>query len=486
MADNQTSVLKVTRRDLEDPEVYRLNQVILHLQNQINSLKQDATITGNIKADSITTRLTDGVPADTDVVSWGTIKKYLSPAATQQAIVKNVWLGTPVRPITGIDIPATTSGIISAIIDTHALRLSDYLPSAYDVGSFYYETDRTSLYQVQSVGGTNAWVWIDGEMRSGFPSRPADLSTNDSGFLFRSTTSNALYLYRWDGSAWAVVNEFCEDATLSTYGNGIADYSTISIERSNGSIAAPASAVSGNVIGNVIFKALRNSSLVSSAAIHCEIESTPSVSTAAGKISIFTVDSTGSALTSRWSFTSDGDIMPSANNSYDVGSASLGVAKVWTNALNVVGGSVNDVLVNDGSDNAIWSSSGGGTTNSYLTANASATDTLTTSFADLTGCSLSLNQDGKWLVIGNFQFYKDANDNDCQGQLMFDGVAQLGGVRLDAVTADTARSMQTRCWVISFSGGPKTAKLRGRKASGAGTSTSESVNTSITAVYLST
>ncbi len=98
-SDNQTSKLKVGYRDLQDKEVYRLNQVIGHLQQQIDELTNGARLTGVLSVDSIKSKLPAGVPGDHDVVPWGTIKKYLSPAATRQAWVKNNWLGTPVRPI---------------------------------------------------------------------------------------------------------------------------------------------------------------------------------------------------------------------------------------------------------------------------------------------------------------------------------------------------------------------------------------------------
>jgi hypothetical protein len=78
LQDNQTSVLKVTRQDLTDPEVYRLNQVIGHLQSQINEIRRDARLYGNLQADSITAKLVDGIPGDNDVIPWGTIKRFLS------------------------------------------------------------------------------------------------------------------------------------------------------------------------------------------------------------------------------------------------------------------------------------------------------------------------------------------------------------------------------------------------------------------------
>jgi|CXWL01.1.fsa_nt_gi hypothetical protein len=84
--DNQTSLLKVTRKDLTDPEVYRLNQVINHLQVQINEIRRDARLYGNLEADSISAKLVDGIPNDTDVIPWGTIKRFLSPASNRTQI----------------------------------------------------------------------------------------------------------------------------------------------------------------------------------------------------------------------------------------------------------------------------------------------------------------------------------------------------------------------------------------------------------------
>lgn len=475
-----TSQLSIRKQDLEDPNLYRLNEVLKFITSQINSIRENGHFSGTIDADKITAKLYDREPSSNDVVPWGTIKRLLSPSSVRQAFITNNWLGTPVRPLTGLDIPA--GGVISAIVETHANRIGRYYATAYDVGSLYYETDRNSLYQVQIPGGVKTWVWISGLMIDSFASRPSDLSTNDEGFNFLATDTDAAYSFRWDGSTWGVVNLFAEDGSLVTY--DASANSTLTFGRARGSVSAPANASSADVITDILFKARRNGSFVGTAQITVDIESTPSASTAAGRISLKTSDSTGSALTTRWQLTSDGNIVPFADNTYSIGSATESAAFVWTTGLNVKqGGTAGDVLTNDGSDNAIWAT-GSGEVNTYKSANASASDTLTTSFANLSGCSYNLDKNGDWLVIGNFQFYKDINDDECQGQLLYDGSPQSGIVRFGAATTNSVRGMATRSWVVTVSGQPKSITLQAKKNAGVGTSTSDITNTNLTAVFL--
>lgn len=476
-----TSQLTVRKHDLDDPNLYRLNEILKFITSQINAIRENGHFSGTLDADKITAQLYDKEPGPNDVVPWGTIKRLLSPSSVRQAFITNNWLGTPVRPLTGLDIPA--GGVISAIVDTHANRIGRYYPTGYDVGSLYYETDRNSLYQIQIPGGVKTWAWISGLMIDVLASRPSDLSTYDEGFNYLSTDTDAAYSYRWNGASWGVVNLFAEDGSLFTYDNSA--NSTLTFGRSEGTVAIPADAVTADVVADLIFQARRDGAFVGVAQITVDIESTPSASTAAGRISLQTSDSTGSALTTRWQLTSDGNIVPFVDNTYSIGSASESAAFVWTTGLNVKqGGTAGDVLTNDGSDNAVWAAGGGGDVNTYKSANASASDTLTTSFANLSGCSYNLDKDGDWLVIGNFQFYKDINDDECQGQLLYNGTPQSGIVRFGAATTNSVRGMATRSWVVTVSGQPKSITLQAKKNAGTGTSTSDITNTNLTAVFL--
>ena len=96
---------------------------------------------------------------------------------------------------------STTASSTQSFVDTHANRLASYPATKYAVGSFFYETDRTTLYQVQVVGTGNQWIWIGGQMSAALASIPTDLGMSDAGFLY---FENAKYYHQaqWTGSAW--------------------------------------------------------------------------------------------------------------------------------------------------------------------------------------------------------------------------------------------------------------------------------------------
>lgn len=83
------------------------------------------------------------------------------------------------------------------LADTHANRVSGYLPVNFPIGTTFFETDRTVIYR---NNGTN-WIYITGIMRSVFGSEPT-LGTSDAGFLFYATDQNIIYL--WNGTVWSV------------------------------------------------------------------------------------------------------------------------------------------------------------------------------------------------------------------------------------------------------------------------------------------
>ena len=96
------------------------------------------------------------------------------------------------------------SGMASVIFDTHANRLANYPAANYVAGSqLFYETDRTVLYIVDTISGTNQWIYLSGVMEdadAGLANLPNDLTSHDSGFLYRSTTFYRVWL--WNGTAW--------------------------------------------------------------------------------------------------------------------------------------------------------------------------------------------------------------------------------------------------------------------------------------------
>jgi hypothetical protein len=83
---------------------------------------------------------------------------------------------------------------------THAARLAVVIANLVS-GTLWMETDRTNvIYQVQTVAGSPAWVYVGGMMTGAFSGLPAGLGTNDANFTY--ATSDTYEVYRWSGSAW--------------------------------------------------------------------------------------------------------------------------------------------------------------------------------------------------------------------------------------------------------------------------------------------
>jgi hypothetical protein len=102
-------------------------------------------------------------------------------------------------------INTTSSGGTESFHDTHANRitLGQYAAGTLDEGTFFFETDRLALYQIQSVAGVLSWVYIGGRpmpVTLSPNTKPADLATPDAGFEIYSTDFDRLYT--WDGTAW--------------------------------------------------------------------------------------------------------------------------------------------------------------------------------------------------------------------------------------------------------------------------------------------
>ena len=76
--------------------------------------------------------------------------------------------------------------------------------STFKAGAFYWETDRTVLYQAAwDPDGDPAWVYVSGTMRNVLANKPADLGDNDKGFLFYSTD----YAHTW---RWGVITSYTD------------------------------------------------------------------------------------------------------------------------------------------------------------------------------------------------------------------------------------------------------------------------------------
>ncbi len=135
---------------------------------------------------------------------------------------------------------------------SHAAR-AGFTPANYPIGATYFEDNRTVIYR---NNGT-AWVYIGGEYRALFASRPADLVTTDAGFAFYATdTFNSYY---WDGSSWVLVPRVNSLNTLTgaltlVAGNNV----TVTPDANNGTITIAANANGGGgvttlntLVGNV-------------------------------------------------------------------------------------------------------------------------------------------------------------------------------------------------------------------------------------------
>lgn len=97
------------------------------------------------------------------------------------------------------------------LFGTHAARLTQ-LTGDLAEGTLYFETDRTVVYQLRKLSNVLTWVWVAGAMSGLLAARPADLGTNDTGFIFNST--DALD-YRWSGAAWVALDTVRGGASLT-------------------------------------------------------------------------------------------------------------------------------------------------------------------------------------------------------------------------------------------------------------------------------
>ena len=113
--------------------------------------------------------------------------------------------------------PSTVSQNVTVIQDTHVNRINLYSPSAYSIGSLYIESDRGNvIYADRLVGQGNAWVYNAGTDRGLLANRPADLGSNDTGFLYSATNASDYY---WTGSAWVAYDYVKGASTLTVVGD---------------------------------------------------------------------------------------------------------------------------------------------------------------------------------------------------------------------------------------------------------------------------
>lgn len=115
---------------------------------------------------------------------------------------------------------------------THAERPS---PSSLDPGNAYWETDRTVLYVLDVVSGSNAWVYVAGIMEAALSSRPSDLSLADDGFMFHASDQGRTH--RWTGTAWMNYTELgigFDSTHVNRYSTGSVDTAGTAVTRTAG------------------------------------------------------------------------------------------------------------------------------------------------------------------------------------------------------------------------------------------------------------
>ncbi len=98
--------------------------------------------------------------------------------------------------------PQAVSGSSAGLVFTHATRASANLAA---VGTYGTESDRTVVYQVQTVGSAKVWVYVSGVFKADFADEPTDLGPYDTGFLW--DVSDYAHLLRWTGTGWEFVDE---------------------------------------------------------------------------------------------------------------------------------------------------------------------------------------------------------------------------------------------------------------------------------------
>jgi hypothetical protein len=203
---------------------------------------------------------------------------------------------------------------------------------------------------------------------------------------------------------------------------------------------------------------------------------------------ISTVDSAGS-LDRRWNIEGSGNIVPYLGGSYDIGSLTYRVRNLIAEGIDLntsfalsPGASAGYVLTSDSAGIGTWQPASGSSI-PYKISRCSSTLTLTTSYVDVPGCSLSLDRDGEWEIIGVFAGFKTQNDSQIGGRLDYDGTAQPGIAVYGLNILNDGFYTITNTWIVTVSGQPKTAKLQATKI-GTGTSWVQLTDSVISAKFL--
>lgn len=183
--DQETSKFTVRHVDLEDPDLYRLNQIFNFTGSQISAIRNNGRFTGTSVFEALKAKLLSRPPQDDDVVPWGTIKRYLSPAATRQAFITNNWFGTPTRnPTQGGGSSGGGTGDNRFTSMTVTLTANTTIASPYTPT----ENDFLTLFVVQGAGPYT--IAFDPEFAPGFNTNIPATNGMTTVFQFRGRSDN--------------------------------------------------------------------------------------------------------------------------------------------------------------------------------------------------------------------------------------------------------------------------------------------------------
>jgi hypothetical protein len=110
---------------------------------------------------------------------------------------------------------------------------------------------------------------------------------------------------------------------------------------------------------------------------------------------------------------------------------------------------------------------------------ASGSLTLTTTFQDVAGASVTLVNPGTYFVAASFDFnHTGAGAGDASGRLSVDGTAQAGTITLSegAVRANVGQN-----WIVTTTARDVVAKLQAAKTINAGTAVAQATHTTLIA-----
>jgi hypothetical protein len=103
-------------------------------------------------------------------------------------------------------------GTRTFVTGTHAERVDPddpkYDPANFRPGTWFWETDRTVLYQVRIIDDAPQWVYVLGTMTGTLTpdQQPDDLGTYDAGFQFVASDTGQSFF--WDGTAWIDITAY--------------------------------------------------------------------------------------------------------------------------------------------------------------------------------------------------------------------------------------------------------------------------------------